>query len=70
MAKETTTLGSDLFIVDNRDNDGKVKNYLSEWAMRYLKELRKFFYLQLFIFRSIIVPNTILVDKSLISLWD
>ena len=32
MAKEKTTSGSDLFIVDNSDSDWKVKNYLSEWA--------------------------------------
>jgi len=32
MAKEKTASGSDLFIVDNSDNDWKVKNYLSEWA--------------------------------------
>lgn len=32
MAKEKATLGSDLFIVDNSDNDWKVKNYLHEWA--------------------------------------
>ena len=31
MAKETTS-GSDLFIVDNSDNDWKVKDYLHEWA--------------------------------------
>lgn len=32
MAKENTTSSSDLFIVDNSDNDWKVKNYLHEWA--------------------------------------
>ena len=32
MAKEKTTSGSDLFIVDNSDSDWKVKNYLHEWA--------------------------------------
>jgi len=32
MAKEKTTPGSDLFIVDNSDRDWKVSNYLSEWA--------------------------------------
>lgn len=32
MAKEKTTTGSDLFIVDNSDSDWKVCNYLSEWA--------------------------------------
>lgn len=32
MAKDKTTSGSDLFIVDNSDRDWKVCNYLSEWA--------------------------------------
>jgi hypothetical protein len=32
MAKEKTTSGSDLFIVDNSDSEWKVKNYLHEWA--------------------------------------
>ncbi len=32
MAKEKTTSGSDLFIVDNSDSNWKVLDYLREWA--------------------------------------
>jgi len=105
MAKETTS-GSDLFIVDNSDNDWKVKNYLHEWAdiahkfdiatgyfeigallaldgqwkkldkLRILmgdevsKRTRKALLFAIFIFRSIIVPDTKLVNRRLISVWD
>ena len=32
MAESKSTSGSNLFIVDNNDNDWNVKNYLHEWA--------------------------------------